>query len=134
MITVSALADRAKTPPWGLFGGQPGSKTRLELQRAGETSYRTFQEQFGVASPSKFANLRLRRGDRVRLVSPSGGGYGDPLMRDPDAVAWDVREGFVSRSTARETYGVVLDPDGRVDRAATDERRVSTHAARTGPA
>jgi N-methylhydantoinase B/oxoprolinase/acetone carboxylase alpha subunit len=130
VITVSALADRAKTPPWGLFGGAPGSTTRVELRLAGQTEYRSFQEAFDLVSPSKFANIRLRRGDRVRLVSPSGGGYGDPLARDPEAVASDVREGFVSRASARTAYGVVLDRAGGVDIARTSSLRAGMRASR----
>jgi N-methylhydantoinase B/oxoprolinase/acetone carboxylase alpha subunit len=131
-ITVSTLADRAKRAPWGLFGGGDGSRTRVELQRPGEPGFRSFQEHFGLASPSKFANVRLGPGDRVRLVSPSGGGYGDPLGRDPALVAEDVREGFVSERTARDTYGVVLTPDGDVDMTATRALRIEAQARREG--
>jgi N-methylhydantoinase B/oxoprolinase/acetone carboxylase alpha subunit len=119
VVTVSVLADRAKEAPWGLFGGLPGSRTRVELRPAGGDGYTSFQEHFGLVSPSKFSNVRLHRGDRVRLVSPSGGGYGDPLERDPDLVAADVVEGFVSARAARETYGVVLGEDGTPKLAAT---------------
>jgi N-methylhydantoinase B len=55
----------------------------------------------------------------------SGGGFGDPLERDPEQVAADVREGFVSANRAREVYGVVLTDDGRVDGAATAAVRAS---------
>jgi N-methylhydantoinase B/oxoprolinase/acetone carboxylase alpha subunit len=128
-ITVSTLADRAKRAPWGLFGGQEGSMTRVELQRPGQDGFRTFQDQFGLASPSKFANVRLQPGDRVRLVSPSGGGYGDPLERDPALVAEDVLEGFVTRETARAVYGVVIAEDGTVDGPATLAARAGLRAA-----
>ena len=105
---MSALADRAKRAPWGLWGGGEGSRTRIELQRPGEPGFRSFQEHFGLVSPSKFTNVRLQQGDRVRLVSPSGGGYGDPLERDTEAVAGDVQEGFVAASPRRRQYGVVV--------------------------
>ena len=122
-ITVSALADRALKAPWGVHGGGEGSRTIIELQRPGQDGFSTFQEQYGLVSPSKFTNVRLRPGDRVRLVSPSGGGYGDPLERDPALVAADVLEGFVSIESADSTYGVVLGGDGAVDEAATATRR-----------
>jgi N-methylhydantoinase B/oxoprolinase/acetone carboxylase alpha subunit len=127
VVTVSVLADRAKVPPWGLFGGHPGSLTRVELQAAGQAGFSSFQEQFGLVSPSKFSNVRLARGDKVRLVSPSGGGYGDPLDRDPSLVEADVREGFVSRANAERLYGVVIDEAGAVDEGATAHCRGGAH-------
>jgi N-methylhydantoinase B/oxoprolinase/acetone carboxylase alpha subunit len=122
-MTVTALAERMKRHPWGLFGGKPGSLTNLEVRRVTDENYRSFKEVFQTASSSKFTNIRLHRGDRVRLTSPSGGGYGDPLERDPELVAHDVLEGFVSAASALEDYGVVLDQSGRPDRTATERRR-----------
>jgi len=52
----------------------------------------------------------LKPGDRVIIDAPGGGGYGHPFERDPDLVADDVREGFVSRENARKDYGVAIDP------------------------
>ena len=129
VITVSALSERMKRSPWGLFGGRDGSRTALEVAPAGSDAYETFQDAFGLISPSKFTNIRLRRGDRVRITSPSGGGYGDPLERDPAKVLADVELGFVSRVSAESAYGVVLDgaPDDGlvVDEAATAALRRS---------
>jgi len=51
-----------------------------------------------------YSNVVIRRGDRVRLVTPGGGGYGDPKARAPEAVAEDVNEGYVSADTARRYY------------------------------
>jgi N-methylhydantoinase B len=127
VVTVSVLADRAKVPPWGLFGGHPGSLTRVELQAAADAGFSSFQEQFGLVSPSKFSNVRLARGDKVRLVSPSGGGYGDPWDREPSLVEADVREGFVSRGNAEKLYGVVIDDAGAVDEGATAHCRRGAH-------
>jgi N-methylhydantoinase B len=56
-------------------------------------------------SPSKFSGVTLREGDQVRIVMPGGGGYGNPLMRDPERVRLDVAEGFVSAEAARDVYG-----------------------------
>lgn len=133
IITVSALADRGKRAPWGLRGGGDGSTTRIELQRAGEDGFRSFQEHFGLASATKFANVRLREGDRVRLVSPSGGGYGDPLERDPVLVAADVRERFVSIDSAERQYAVVLTADGTVDGDSTERLRSARRLDRDRP-
>jgi N-methylhydantoinase B len=64
--------------------------------------------------------------------SAGGGGYGDPLDRDAERVALDVREGYVSPHAARELYGLVLDEAGRVDEAATAGLRKRLRGARIG--
>jgi N-methylhydantoinase B len=73
----------------------------------------------------------LREGDRVVLRSAGGGGYGDPLRRDPGTVAEDVRLGYVSRRVAEEIHGVILKPDGAVDRAASEAARQAIERRRT---
>ena len=65
--------------------------------------------------------------------SPGGGGWGDPLEREPERVQWDVIEGYVSADAARERYGVVLTPDLSVDAAATQARRAALRQGRTAP-
>jgi len=61
-------------------------------------------EAFGTCSPSKFSGVELHAGDAVKICMPGGGGYGDPLERDPALVERDVREGYVSEEAAREVY------------------------------
>ena len=76
--------------------------------------------------PTRYADYPLKEGDVFRLDTPGGGGYGDPLARDPERVLADVREGYVSREAAERDYGVVLTQDGRrwrIDEAATAKRR-----------
>jgi len=76
----------------------------------------------------------LRELGPARLVvsSPGGGGFGDPLDRDPGRVLRDVRDGVVSAEAAREHYGVVLAPGGRrVDAEATAGRRAMLRGAGT---
>jgi N-methylhydantoinase B len=104
-ITFSALFDRCKIAPHGLFGGREGGTARLEVKRAGDEDFKPFDERFGVASPTKFTNVTLHRGDVLRYATPGGGGYGDPAARDPERVAEDVREGFVTPEAARRDYG-----------------------------
>jgi N-methylhydantoinase B/oxoprolinase/acetone carboxylase alpha subunit len=55
----------------------------------------------GVEVPSKFAYRATRAGDRLKLIAPSGGGYGDPGERDPQAVRDDVLDGYMTADTAR---------------------------------
>lgn len=121
-IVVSTLADRGEKAPFGLLGGRDGARTRISLCRADERDFETFQDAFGLPSATKFSNVRLHVGDRVRLSSPSGGGYGDPLERAPEDVAADVADGFLTPEEALDGYGVVL-AGGAVDASATEQTR-----------
>jgi N-methylhydantoinase B len=67
-------------------------------------------------------DVPVRAGDVLHFVTWGGGGWGDPLARDPDLVGKEVRRGLVSADGARR-YGVVCDEDGRVDEAATETLR-----------
>jgi N-methylhydantoinase B len=58
-----------------------------------------------VELPSKFPYRKSAAGERLCLIGPCGGGYGDPAERDPDAVREDVLDGFVSEEAARTVYG-----------------------------
>jgi N-methylhydantoinase B len=105
-VTVSALLNRMKTEPWGVLGGGDGAVGGLWVRRNGAGEWRTFVEEFGTLSPSKFSGVTLREGDQVRILMPGGGGYGDPLRRDRSKVLRDVAEGFVSAEAARDAYGL----------------------------
>jgi N-methylhydantoinase B len=105
-VTVSALLNRMKTEPWGVVGGHVGAVGGLWVRRAGQSDWRTFVEEFGTLSPSKFSGVTLREGDQVRILMPGGGGYGDPGRRDRDRVRRDVAEGFVSPEAAARDYGL----------------------------
>jgi N-methylhydantoinase B len=72
-------------------------------------------------------------GDVIQFNSAGGGGYGDPLQRDPQAVEADVVNGYVSIEKAREDYGVVVDPVTlKVDRAETEKIRGSRKKKQVG--
>jgi N-methylhydantoinase B len=78
--------------------------------------------------PTRYADYPLKKGDGFRLDTPGGGGLGDPLTREPAAVAADVREGYVSREAAERDYGVALTGAGRalaVDETRTRELRAA---------
>jgi N-methylhydantoinase B len=108
-------SDRHSSRPWPLAGGQPGRNSHVHLERAGRV----------VEVPPKFT-MTLRRGDVLCSVMQSGGGWGDPLEREPDAVLADVRDEKIDAERARLVYGVVLSPDERsVDEAATGRERAS---------
>ena len=68
--------------------------------------------------------MNIAKDGRFVSYGPAGGGYGNPLERDPDKVADDVLDGVISVETALKEYGVVMSAKGVVDRAATEKARV----------
>ncbi len=112
---VFLFGERGKYPPPGVVGGKPAALNRF-----------TFQQDDGDHTPpmkSKMVGIKLRKGQRVHLETPGGGGYGHPLERQPEAVCRDVSLGFVSREQALSDYGVVVDESGIVDEAETEKCR-----------
>jgi N-methylhydantoinase B len=106
---------------YGLWGGKPGSESdsMLRLPKDGE-----FQHV-----PLGFH--RVPPDSEVLFVSGGGGGWGDPLERDPEKVRWDVKEGYVSLKAADDEYGVMLDANTlEIDQQATKRRR-SGHKPKT---
>lgn len=135
-ITVSAVFERMRVHPWGLFGGGFASNSAIMVKRNGDDRFRTFQEAFGTISPAKFANCVVRGGDQILLRSPGGGGYGPADERDPQDVLRDVEQGFVSPAAAETAYRVVLtsadgDPARAIDRGATQRLREGGDARRS---
>lgn len=121
-VTVSALIERARIPPWGIFGGANAPVGGIYVRRHGRRRFQTFAQAFGTVSESKFSGIRLEPGDQVKICFPGGGGHGNPHERDPEVVLRDVREGFVSPRQALSGYGVKLirrGGDWQVDLAAT---------------
>jgi N-methylhydantoinase B len=112
---VQVRSDRAKHPPYGLHGGLPSAPSVVEVKRGGRWK----------RMPSKFVTT-LDQGDHVRIEWPGGGGWGDPLLREPEAVLKDFVAGKVGRDRAREAYGVIVsDKDHEVDWSATEATRRS---------
>ncbi|MBT9369965.1 hydantoinase B/oxoprolinase family protein [Rhizobium sp. CSW-27] len=109
---VFLLGERGIYAPPGVAGGMEGGLNRF-----------IWDSDEGERSPplaSKVTDVRVRAGQKIRIESPGGGGYGNPRTRPPEKVARDVRLGFVSRETARTLYGVEIDRDGQIDMKATD--------------
>jgi N-methylhydantoinase B len=95
---VFLLGERGKVAPFGVAGGGPGALNRFQ-----------WDTESGVATPplvSKVTDVRLTRGQRVRLETPGGGGWGAPGGRDPQRVRRDVRLGYVTPEAALCEYGV----------------------------
>jgi N-methylhydantoinase B len=131
-ITVSAVFERMRVRPWGIFGGGPASTSAILIKRKGDEQFRTFKEVFGTISPAKFANCVVRGGDQILLRSPGGGGYGPPEEREPEEVLRDVEEGFISPAAAQATYRVALSHS--VDTGFYSIDRDATRRLRESPA
>ncbi|MGR3782787.1 MAG: hydantoinase B/oxoprolinase family protein, partial [Albimonas sp.] len=109
-MTYSYMSDRQKISPWGIHGGKEGGRAELLMvTKASEGDWKTVSELFGKPSPSKFANVPIARGDRIRISSPGGGGWGDPAERDRQSVVDDVLDGWITSEEAERIYGVRLD-------------------------
>ena len=113
-------SDRRKIRPYGLYGGRPGKSSQNIMNPDGEA------EQLD----SKLT-MTLRKGDVFRHELPGGGGWGDPLDRDPEKVREDVRNEYVTTEGAVNEYGVIIDRDDyTVDTEATRELRRSLRESR----
>jgi N-methylhydantoinase B len=111
---------RRKCPPWGVNGGKPGAAGINYVRHPGDAAFSLFDPVRMVSTPQT----------SVITVTAGGGGWGDPLERDPALVLADVREEFVSRESARDDYGVVIGADDLVvDEAATQDLRARLSAA-----
>ncbi|MGH3089352.1 MAG: hydantoinase B/oxoprolinase family protein [Rubrobacteraceae bacterium] len=113
--------DRARTYPYGVDGGKPGASSRKTLIRKNGEE---------VSMPSKVRDVPVFEGDKLVFETAGAGGLGDPLERDPEAVAKDLRWNLISCDSAKEDYGVIVDENGQVDAAATDSERESIRASR----
>jgi N-methylhydantoinase B len=117
-ITFNTQTDRAHCRPWGLAGGGDGAGNKVAFRIDG-----IWKDDFPNA---KVLVANLKPGDAHHISSGGGGGYGSPFERPAQAVAEDVRQGYVSVEAARELYGVVVDAQTfAVDRAATEKLRMS---------
>ena len=118
---VTHESDRHEDAPWGVFGGHEGAVGKMQVDN-------TIDPSKNRSAYAKFSGLRVEEGDVVSYFSPSGGGYGSPLERDPHKVLDDVLDDFITVDHAFEVYGVVFDEvdDGygyAVNPAKTQSRR-----------
>ena len=111
-----------ETRAYGLFGAKPGSLPRMKI-----IARNGVQRELGVN-----AFQSVDEGDTFELLSQGGGGFGDPLERDPDRVLCDVIDGLVSEQAALADYGVAIagaDGDRKIDWEATRQERAQRKAA-----
>jgi N-methylhydantoinase B len=103
-VTCSQMTDRHVFPPWGLHGGKTGGLGATLVLKAGTENWKDMREAYGKKSTSRYSNVRIVKGDRLRLVSPGGGGYGDPRTRDREQIVYDIEQGYVSPAAAERDY------------------------------
>jgi N-methylhydantoinase B len=115
--TFLSVADRSILSCWGLRGGHAGAPFKVTIDPGGPDER---------VLPGLADDEPVRAGEIVRIETTGGGGWGDPLERDPDLVALDVMQGKVTRARAESDYAVMLADEGEdvvVDRAATTALR-----------
>jgi len=124
---ISYCSDRARSITWGIDGGLPGIPHGVTLTREGGEP-----EELGTV----FSSVPIAEGDTFVHPSSGGGGFGDPLDRDPEAVLADVTDDYVSIERAATDYGVVIDEidadrcEYEIDHEATEQRREHIRANR----
>ena len=111
---VFLLGERAFFPPFGVNGGGPGALNRFV--------YSVDDEEGSPPLGAKITGVVLRKGKRIRLETPGGGGWGDPAARPVEQVMRDLRFGYLAAGAAGE-YAVVLSPDGTLDTTETARLR-----------
>ena len=107
----SFVMDHGRFGPQGVLGGSDGAVNEVTVFRGGEAHV--------PPHLSKEQDIPLKAGDRVRVGTPGGGGFGDPTKRDPELVRSDVELGYYTEEQAREMFGVNSPPPwGEGDRTA----------------
>jgi N-methylhydantoinase B len=115
-LHIISILERCTAPHWGVEGGEPGGRTYGVLE---SSIHGTIEIKKTPATP-------MATGDLISIRTGGGGGFGNPLERDPEMVARDVRDGYVTSDAARSSYGVYLTEDGhQVDSDATQKERAS---------
>ena len=95
-VEVSTPVERTRCKPWGIEGGSDGMANNVALYRNG-----VWEE----LESGKVANVRLEAGDKIKVETGGGGGYGPAEGRSPEAIERDLRNGYISLAHARAAYG-----------------------------
>lgn len=126
---MSYCCDRSRSVTWGIFGGLPSTPHGAWLNK---------DKEDGQFLGTIFSNVKVKKGDTFTRPSAGGGGLGDPLDRDPQAVLEDVIDEYVSIERAKKDYGVVIREIDReidlfeIDEEATKAERQFIRQARIG--
>jgi N-methylhydantoinase B len=111
----SFVMDHGRFGPPGVLGGEDGAPNVVRVHRR----VGGVEETYVPAHLSKDQDIPLAAGDRVEVMTPGGGGYGDPAARDPALVERDVRRGYYDRETAERLFRVRFAAAGGIDAART---------------
>lgn len=117
--TISIHDDRWFVPPWGVNGGQPGKRASKLLEKEDGTK---------TIIGNKVEDIHVEEGDQLHFVTWGGGGWGNPLERDPALVKLEIEQGLLTTDGAKD-FGVVIAEDGSVDSGATEALRTEMTAA-----
>ena len=115
---VSITSDRVVHPPYGVFGGMPGTAGEYYVYRSSGATERL------APNTGKISHVSIGSDEVLHVLTQGGGGYGNPLERDPALVVKDVVDGVVSTQSARANYGVVVNLE------ATEVDELTTKALR----
>jgi N-methylhydantoinase B len=96
-ITVAPFTEKTKIAPLGISGGHPGGLGSIRLN--------------GVPVEEPKGLMVLKKNDCLEVITPGGGGFGDPRQRDGASLWDDVVKGYVSIEQAQEKYGIIIDPN-----------------------
>ncbi len=120
------FGERGKFAPPGVVNGEAGALNKFTFDgKKPDGTIETGQFSQTPEMVSKITGIELKKGQRVRLQTPGGGGYGKALERSATDVLTDVQNGFISTTAARESYGVVIGTNGKIDDSATSRLRSS---------
>ena len=120
---LSVLSDKNVIPPYGVNGGSNGAANRFTVFRKGKRIEPSHQ-------PGKVSGFPLLRDDVVCEETSGGGGYGDPLSRDPTRVMDDFSNGYITLEQADLRYGVAITQNGVINEVKTKERREELRSKR----
>jgi len=104
-MIISQLSDRHHHSAWGLNGGDHGGTGTTVYMAADTSEWLTMTQAFNKPSTSKWSNITVHEGDRIRIRTAGGGGFGEPAERNCAAIENDLAEGYVSPDRADKDYG-----------------------------
>ena len=118
--TVSLFGERGKFPPRGIAGGEPALENKCTFYKS--------DKSITLPLISKGVGITLNSGETVKLETPGGGGYGNPLKRSVDRVCNDVSKRYISIESAKYVYGVIINAEGKLDNKRTEKLRLEHHS------